>query len=151
MMNVETIVGLVLVCVSIALIISFMIVIHTILDASNEAISDLDAEVKRVSYMGTGTLNGCVDSSSVISLEEGVHRLTGLAAKRMAIRDRGELRCGANADITVFDIERVNDNTTSTSPNIYPSGIEYVMVNGQISIDAGKRTIENAGVVLRAS
>jgi N-acyl-D-aspartate/D-glutamate deacylase len=92
-----------------------------------------------------------VRDMGVISLEDGVCRLTGLAAKRMALGDRGELRTGAKADVAVFDIGTITDNTTNKTPNVYSSGIQYVMVNGRIAIDAGNRTTENAGVVLRAS
>lgn len=86
-----------------------------------------------------------------ISLEDGVHRITGLAAKRMAMSDRGELRPGAKADITVFDADQIADNSTNKEPNMYPRGIQYVLVNGRISIDRGERTEESAGTVLRAT
>lgn len=86
-----------------------------------------------------------------LPLEDGIRRITGLAAERMALADRGELRSGMKADIAIFDMKRIADNTTSHEPNVYPSGIRYVLVNGRVSIDAGRRTDENAGRVLRAS
>jgi len=92
-----------------------------------------------------------VRDMATISLEDGVHRITGLAAKRMAFSDRGELRPGAKADVTIFDANQITDKTTDTEPNVYPHGIQYVLVNGYISIDRGERTAENAGKVIRAS
>lgn len=92
-----------------------------------------------------------VRDMGLMSLEEGVHRITGLAAERMGFTDRGELRPGAKADIVVFDASGIADNSTLTTPNVYPVGIRHVLVNGCISINDGNRSQENSGVVLRAS
>lgn len=92
-----------------------------------------------------------VRDMAILSLEDGVHRITGLAAQRMGIKGRGELRNGTIADITIFDAEGIIDNTTNQEPNVYPFGFQYVLVNGRISIDRAKRTEENAGMVLRAT
>jgi N-acyl-D-amino-acid deacylase len=53
------------------------------------------------------------------------------------------------ADITIFDPRTVIDRATFESPNQYPVGIEYVLVNGQLSVDKGKRTSALAGRALR--
>jgi N-acyl-D-aspartate/D-glutamate deacylase len=53
------------------------------------------------------------------------------------------------ADITVFDPAKVIDTATFESPNQYPAGIEYVLVNGKVSVDKGQRTPALAGHVLR--
>jgi len=53
------------------------------------------------------------------------------------------------ADIAIFDSARVIDRATFEMPNQYPTGIEYVLVNGKISVDKGKRTDALAGRVLR--
>lgn len=71
------------------------------------------------------------------TLENAVHRCTGLAASRFRLEDRGVLREGAAADITVFDFENIHDNSTFEDPQQYPSGIEYVLVNGKLALDAG--------------
>ena len=55
------------------------------------------------------------------------------------------------ADITIFDPAKVIDRATFESPNQYPLGIEYVLVNGNISVDKGQRTSALAGRVLRGS
>lgn len=85
-----------------------------------------------------------------ITLEDAIRRITGLAAERLGIDDRGVLKEGNMADITVFDTETLHDNSTLQDPNRYPSGIQHVLVNGQLSIRAGERTEANAGSVLRA-
>lgn len=90
-----------------------------------------------------------VRDEHLISLEEAVHKMTGGPATRVGLRDRGLLREGVFADITIFDPQRVIDRATFEMPNQYPEGIDYVLVNGQISVDKGQRTPALAGQVLR--
>jgi N-acyl-D-aspartate/D-glutamate deacylase len=75
--------------------------------------------------------------------------MTGMPAKRVGLRDRGFLRAGMFADITVFDPQSVIDRATFEVSNQYPQGIQYVVVNGQISVDEGKRTLALAGRPIR--
>ena len=77
--------------------------------------------------------------------------MTGASAARVKLRDRGLIREGMFADIAVFDPAKVIDKATFESPNQYPMGIEYVVVNGQISVDKGQRTAALAGRVLRGA
>jgi N-acyl-D-amino-acid deacylase len=71
------------------------------------------------------------------SLENAVHRCTGMAASRYGLDDRGIIAQGAAADITVFDFESVADNSTYEDTQQYPSGIEYVLVNGRVVLEKG--------------
>jgi dihydroorotase/N-acyl-D-amino-acid deacylase len=90
-----------------------------------------------------------VRDEHLLSLEDAVHKMTGAPAARVGLRDRGFVRQGMFADITIFDPRRVIDRATFEMPNQYPEGIEYVLVNGQISVDKGQRTPALAGQVLR--
>ena len=90
-----------------------------------------------------------VRDEKLLSLETAVHKMTGAPAARVALRDRGLIREGMFADITVFDPAKVMDRATFESPNQHPIGIEYVVVNGKISVDKGQRTSALAGRVLR--
>ena len=56
----------------------------------------------------------------------------------MGIKDRGRIAEGLAADIVVFDPETIGDNTTRKSPDQSPSGIDYVAMNGQIVLEAGR-------------
>jgi dihydroorotase/N-acyl-D-amino-acid deacylase len=85
----------------------------------------------------------------LFTLEEAVRKMTGQPAARVSLRDRGVLRAGAFADITVFDPARIRDRATFEEPNQYAEGIQYVLVNGQVEVDGGKRTDVNAGRPLR--
>ena len=62
---------------------------------------------------------------------------------------RGELKAGNYADICIFNPETVIDKGTFTDPIQYPEGIEYVIVNGKVTVEKGKHTENRSGVVLR--
>jgi len=90
-----------------------------------------------------------VREQKLLSLESAIHKMTGAPAARVGMRDRGLLKGGLFADITIFDPARVIDRATFENPNQYPEGIQYVLVNGQIAVEAGKRTPVLAGQVVR--
>ena len=90
-----------------------------------------------------------VRGERLLSLEMAINKMTGAPAARVGLTDRGLLREGMFADITIFNPRTVEDRATFENPNQYPVGIEYVLVNGQISVDKGKRTPALAGRVLR--
>jgi N-acyl-D-amino-acid deacylase len=84
----------------------------------------------------------------VLTLAEAVHKMTGLPARRLNLRDRGEIRVGAKADLVVFDPKRVADLATYEDPHRYPDGIEHVLVNGRFVIKDGEHTGSLPGKVL---
>lgn len=85
----------------------------------------------------------------VLPLEEAIKKMTWASAQRMLLEDRGLLRPGMAADITIFNPATVIDNATYWDPHQYPTGIEYVIVNGAVTIANGEHTGELAGRVLR--
>ena len=85
----------------------------------------------------------------LFSLEEAVHRMTGLPAQKFRLTDRGVIREGAYADLVIFDPRTVADVGTYQEPRCYPPGIDYVIVNGKITADRGKHTGERSGRMLR--
>ncbi|HKO60644.1 MAG TPA: D-aminoacylase [Pyrinomonadaceae bacterium] len=90
-----------------------------------------------------------VREEKILTLPQAIHKMTGAPAKRVGLRERGLLQQGYFADITIFDPQRVIDKATFEMPNQYAEGISYVITNGQISVDNGKRTTALAGRVLR--
>ena len=69
----------------------------------------------------------------------------------MGLDGRGLLRPGMHADITVFNLEQLEDLATYDNPTAFPTGIEYVLVNGRLVIDDGRHTGARPGLVLRGS
>jgi N-acyl-D-amino-acid deacylase len=92
-----------------------------------------------------------VRDEQLLSLEEAVRKMTGAPAARLGLTDRGLLLDGHAADLVVFDPARVRSNATYDEPRRYPDGIEYVVVNGEPVIDAGRHTGALPGRALRSS
>lgn len=85
----------------------------------------------------------------VLSLPQAVHKMTALPARRLGLRDRGILREGAIADITIFNPLAIRDRATFAEPHQLPLGIEYVLVRGKLALEHGVPTGVLAGQVLR--
>ena len=85
----------------------------------------------------------------VLDLATAIYKMTGLPARRLGLTDRGLLRVGSRADITIFDPATVEDQATFEAPHQYPSGIPYVIVNGVITVEEGTYRDVRAGVILR--
>ena len=90
-----------------------------------------------------------VRDERLLPLELAIHKMTGLPASNVGLKQRGLIRAGYFADITIFDPKTVIDRATFAEPNQYPVGINFVIVNGQIEVDNGQRTPAEAGRVLR--
>ena len=90
-----------------------------------------------------------VRDQHVLTLEQAIRKFTSLPAQRVGLRDRGLLRVGYFADITVFDPARVNDVATFEAPHHPSVGMEYVIVNGVISVQHGRVTGQLGGRPLR--
>jgi len=90
-----------------------------------------------------------VREEQIMTLEEAIRKMTSYPAQRLRLKDRGAIRIGAAADLVVFDSYRIMDRATYEEPNRYPEGIEYVIVNGQVTVERGKHTGVLAGEVLR--
>jgi len=84
----------------------------------------------------------------VFPLETAVHKMSGLPAKRIGLQERGLLKAGYFADITLFNSQTVIDRATFIDPHQYAEGIEYVLVNGTTVIEKGKHTRTLPGRVL---
>lgn len=84
----------------------------------------------------------------VLTLEDAIRKMTSWPATRLRIEGRGSIREGLWADVVVFDYEKVQDRSTYEQPTLYPEGIDYVLVNGQVVIDHGKHTGAKPGKIL---
>lgn len=86
----------------------------------------------------------------LMSLEDAVYKITGLPAQTLGVSDRGVIKVGAVADITVFDAETIRDCSTFMDSVQKPEGIEYVIVAGEIALQGGVSTgFKTGGVLLK--
>jgi N-acyl-D-amino-acid deacylase len=90
-----------------------------------------------------------VRKRGVLTLEDAVRKMTSWPAQRMGLTDRGVLREGLRADITIFDAGRIEEGATWDKPVAAPSGIDDVIVNGVAVLRAGKATGARPGMALR--
>ncbi|MDQ6689132.1 MAG: D-aminoacylase [Gemmatimonadota bacterium] len=90
-----------------------------------------------------------VRQDSVITMEFAIRKMTSLAAQRVGINDRGLLKPGMFADITVFDPASVIDRSTYENPSQIATGVTYVLVNGVPVVDGGHVTAALPGRALK--
>ncbi len=86
-----------------------------------------------------------VREENVIPLEIAIYKMTKLPAGIINIKNRGELKVGNYADITIFDKNKIQDRSEFGKAFVYPVGINYVIVNGEIAIEESKYTGVNNG------
>ncbi|MFK4090357.1 amidohydrolase family protein [Kribbella sp. NPDC020789] len=94
-------------------------------------------------------LSRYVRELGVLDLADCIHHLTGRAARRLRLTDRGLVRVGYHADLVLFDPETVRDTATFDNPRQQAEGIPYVVVNGVPVIDDGHRTDDLPGRAIR--
>lgn len=97
----------------------------------------------------TRVLGKYVRDEKLIPLEEAIRRFTSRPATRVGLADRGILRAGMKADVTIFNPATVRDISTFVDPTHYSQGIEHVLVNGKAVVSSGKITSERPGQVVR--
>lgn len=85
----------------------------------------------------TRVLSEYVRDNGLLSLENAVRKMTSLPAQTLRLKDRGMIREGAKADLVVFDPAKVRDKATFLEPRQYSTGIEYVLINGRLSVEKG--------------
>lgn len=89
-----------------------------------------------------------VNKRHALTLTEAVNKMTLKPAERYGLKTKGRIAVGADADILVFDPEKVHVNATYDTPDVPSTGMDYVLVNGKIAIENGVRTDVCAGTVL---
>jgi len=90
-----------------------------------------------------------VREERIMSLEETIRKMTSAGAAKLGLMDRGILRPGFYADVTVFDPLNVRERATYFDPKQFPEGIEYVFVNGALTIEHDRHTGSLAGKPLK--
>lgn len=90
-----------------------------------------------------------VRQKGILSLEEAIRKMSSFPAQRVGLLDRGLLRPGLKADIVVFDPGEIRDRATFEDPHQYATGVDFVIINGELVLDDGTMTSARPGTVLR--
>jgi len=101
-------------------------------------------------YYGTfpRVLGRYAREEKLITLEEAVRKMTSANAAKIRIYDRGLLRPGQWADVTIFNPDTIIDKATFEKPHQYATGVEYVIVNGKVVLERGRHTGARPGAIL---
>jgi N-acyl-D-aspartate/D-glutamate deacylase len=94
-------------------------------------------------------LGYCARDKGWLRLEHAVHKITGMPAAKFRLTNRGLIRPGMQADLVVFDPQTIKDNASFEEPRRSPDGINYVFVNGVVTVEGGRHTKAVAGGVIR--
>jgi N-acyl-D-amino-acid deacylase len=89
-----------------------------------------------------------VRKRGVIPLEEAIRKMTSLPAQTLRLKERGIIREGLYADLTIFDKNTFEDKATFSNPHQYSQGLMYVIVNGELVIAKGEQTGSLPGMIL---
>jgi N-acyl-D-aspartate/D-glutamate deacylase len=123
---------------------------------SNEIRVRVDASKNRFTIVeprSVGTfprvLGRYVRERKALTLEDAIRKMTSRPAGRVKLADRGRIAVGMAADLVAFDPVTVIDQASFEDPFQYPTGIELVMVNGELALDRGTRTDARSGAGLR--
>ncbi|RPE13571.1 D-aminoacylase [Chitinophaga lutea] len=119
--------------------------------ASDASIREFNVGVPHPRGYGTNArvLGKYVREEKVIGLEEAIRRMTSLPAQKFRLKNRGLLLPGYAADIVIFNPDTVKDLSTFSAPHQYSTGFQYVLVNGQVTVDNGKHNGTRSGAVLK--
>jgi len=90
-----------------------------------------------------------VREEKILTISDAIRKMTSLPAQFLGLKDRGLIKEGFWADIVIFDPKTIDNIATYENPYQHPKGIPYVIVNGKIAIDMGKRTETLSGKVLK--
>lgn len=118
--------------------------------ASDAGIARFNANVPHPRAYGTNArvLGNYVRDQKIISLEEAIRRMTSLPARKFNLTDRGFILENKAADIVIFDENKVADVSTFQKPHAYSVGFQYVIVNGEITLENNQHTGIRNGEVL---
>ena len=84
-----------------------------------------------------------------LSLTDAIAKVTTMAARRLGLTGKGSLKPGCDADIVIFDLERIKDNASYTQPVLAPTGIDWVLIGGEAAVQEGRLIREDLGRAVR--
>ena len=94
-------------------------------------------------------LGALARDEGLFTMAEGIRKMTSAPCERLGIADRGRLAVGMKADLVLFNPDEIRDECTYERPIAYPSGVEMVLVNGEVVVEGGSHTGARPGRALR--
>jgi dihydroorotase/N-acyl-D-amino-acid deacylase len=92
-----------------------------------------------------------VRDTQTISTGEAIYKMSKMPAQRIGLEDRGRIQVGAMADIAVINLDTVQDHASFANPHQYATGVQHVLVNGQLVLEDGQMTGKRPGRALRSA
>ncbi len=89
-----------------------------------------------------------VREKGILSLEEAVRKMTSLPAQTLRLKERGIIRVGLYADLTIFDRHTFEDKANFSNPHQYSQGLMHLIVNGELVVENGKYTGNLPGMII---
>ncbi len=90
-----------------------------------------------------------VREKHLLTLEEAVRKMTSCTSLKLRMKHKGFIMPGLDADVVIFGEDRIRDTNSFENPKVYPEGIDYVIVNGEIVVDHGVHTGARPGKTIR--
>ena len=84
-----------------------------------------------------------------LPLYDAIARMTAMPAKKLGLDTKGRLNVGADADIVIFDAEKIADAATFAEPTLHPAGIDYVLIGGETAMERGETLRRDLGRAVR--
>lgn len=121
-----------------------------VMHASDGAVQESGKGVPHPRSYGTfpRVIGRYVREKGIISLEDAVRKMTSLPAQTFRLKNRGLIREGMCADITIFDPKKFEDKATFSNPHQYNQGLAYVIVNGEVVVEKGQHNGTRPGMIL---
>ena len=121
--------------------------------ASDSGVRQDDGSVPHPRGYGNNArvLGHYVRELKLITLEDAIRKMTSLPAQTFGLRDRGLIREGFAADLVIFDEKAIMDRATFDRPHQFPSGISFVLVNGQVVLSGDQLSAMRPGIALRGA
>lgn len=95
------------------------------------------------------TITYFVKEKGILTLEQAIHKMTGLTAKYLSVKNKGLIKEGFDADLVIFDYDRLQDTATYSDSNRITEGIDYVIVDGEIVYHDKHLTGKYPGRIIR--
>ena len=128
----------------------FLLYPHTMINSDGDLAATREKHFHPRTYGSfPRVLSTYVRARGLLSLEQAIYKMTGQSAQRLGLQDRGVVKAGNYADLVIFDQQSITDHATFLEPHQYSTGVEHLLINGQLAIQDGELTTALPGQTLK--